>query len=105
MSIGVQEFTGATPGGVGGPDPVYNAYHSTTPNRVAQYMQNWRGFDMWNTGMGLPHYPEQHRPQIQAQQQQQIYLKRNPPAWSTATPIPIEQYVLNQSTAYTGGNK
>src|SRR5690242_2933587 len=99
----IQQSPGYTPGGYGGPDPAFNALYSHMPNRIAQYQQDWRGFETWNTGMGLVHYPPQHRGIIEPPPTQQIYLQRNPAMWVTATPIPIGQYVLSQQAAYTGG--
>lgn len=98
----VQQSPGVTPGGFGGPSPAFNALYSYGPNRIAQSQQSWRGFDTWNTGMGSVHYPPQHRTPIVAQPANQIYLGRNPPAWTSAAPIAIGQYVLSQQTAYTG---
>ena len=98
----IQEFAGYTPD-YGGPDPAYNALFSFGPNRLAQYQQSWRGFNTWNTGMGLEHYPPSVRVPIVPQPANAIYLGRNPPAWASASPIPIGQYVLSQQTSYTGG--
>jgi hypothetical protein len=101
---GIQESAGQTAGNWQAPRPSDNANYATGPFRIAQTMQSWRGFNTWNKGMGLTSYPEQRRDLVTPQPANQIYLSRNPAAFTTASPIPIGQYVLSQQIAFTGGD-
>jgi hypothetical protein len=100
--MNIQTFTGATAGNWEAPIAEDNQRFAYGPNRIAVYQQNWRGFQDWNTGMGLVHYPPVLRELINPQPTNQIYLGRNPAPYTSASPIPIGDYVLSQQQAYVG---